>query len=147
MASSSIAMKRMSVADVRTDFLDSNVLVYAFSDDPRSAAAKHLLLQRCAIGVQGLNEFAHVARRKLRLPWPKIDVALAAIRAACPTIVPLDIELHDDGMLIASRYGVSVYDGLMLAAARRAGCRIFWSEDLQDNFVVDGTLTVRNPFQ
>ena len=47
------------------DFLDSNVLVYAFTDDPRAAAAQALLERGCAIGVQGLNEFANIARRKL----------------------------------------------------------------------------------
>lgn len=47
------------------EFLDSNVLVYAFTDDPRAAAAQALLARRCAISVQGLNELANVARRKL----------------------------------------------------------------------------------
>ena len=140
-------MKQMSGAEVSTAFLDTNVLVYAFSDDPRAVEAKRLLVQGCVIGLQGLNEFAHVTRRKFRLSWPEIDAALAAIREACSKIVPLDLELHEDGMRISARYGVSVYDGLMLAAARRAECNEFWSEDLQDGFVVDGFLTIRNPFQ
>ena len=62
------------------DFLDSNVLVYAFTDDPRAAAAQALLERGCAIGVQGLNEFANVARRKLGKSWQQIRNDLAAIR-------------------------------------------------------------------
>lgn len=52
----------------RTAFLDTNVLLYAFAkDDPRNLAAE-TLLQGCCIGVQGLNEFANVAKRKLQFP-------------------------------------------------------------------------------
>jgi predicted nucleic acid-binding protein len=48
------------------EFLDSNVLVYAFTTDPRAARAQGLLARGCTISVQGLNEFTNVARRKLR---------------------------------------------------------------------------------
>jgi len=34
----------------------------------------------------------------------------------------------------------------MLAAALRLDCATFWSEDMQDGLVVDGRLTIRNPF-
>ena len=53
------------MSSVPVDFLDSNVLVYAFTTDKRAAAAQALLQDRPAISVQGLNEFANVARRKL----------------------------------------------------------------------------------
>jgi predicted nucleic acid-binding protein len=54
------------------DFLDSNVLVYAFTDDPRAEAAQAPLARGCTISVQGLNEFANVAWRKLGKSWPEI---------------------------------------------------------------------------
>jgi predicted nucleic acid-binding protein len=38
------------------EFLDSNVLVYAFTDDARAATAQALLDRGCTISVQGLNE-------------------------------------------------------------------------------------------
>lgn len=131
----------------RMAFLDTNVLLYAFAkDDPRSLAAETLLLQGCCIGVQGLNEFANVARRKLQFAWPDVERALRAIRAVCASIVPLDVDIHKAGIAIAARYHLSIYDGLMLAAARRAGCRVFWSEDMQDGLVVEDALTILNPF-
>ena len=60
------------------EFLDSNVLVYAFTDDPRAEAAQELLDRGCTISVQGLNDFANVARRKLGKSWPEIRTDLAA---------------------------------------------------------------------
>ena len=45
-----------------------------------------------------------------------------------------------------ARYGVHFYDGMVVAAAERGGCKRIWSEDLnsgQDYFGV----VVENPFR
>ncbi len=51
-------------------FLDTNVLVYLTlgdkGQDPRSAVAMTLIEEDAVISVQVLNEFAQVARRKLK---------------------------------------------------------------------------------
>ena len=130
-----------------TELIDTNVLVYAFSDDPRQHAAERLLEQGCAVAVQGLNEFVNVARRKLGMPWSEVHEALADIRTLCSAVVPLDIETHSDGIALAERYRLSVFDGLMAAAALRGGCNVLWSEDMQDGLSIEGRLTVRNPFK
>ena len=129
------------------DFLDSNVLVYAFTDDPRAAAAQALLERGCAIGVQGLNEFANVARRKLGKSWDEIHDALAVIRSLCPTVVLVDLDTHETGLRLAERHGFAFFDALMIAAALRAGSTTLWSEDMQDGMLVDGTLRIANPFR
>jgi predicted nucleic acid-binding protein len=128
------------------EFLDTNVLVYAFSVDPKSTIAEAVLARGRVVGLQGLNEFANVARRKLKMTWLEIRQALTAIRALCPTVAPLDIETHEAGLGLAERLGFSAFDALMVAAALRAGCDVFWSEDLQKEMMVDGTLRIRNPF-
>ena len=51
-------------------FFDTNILIYAFAaDDPRSARAEGLIADGGVIGVQVLNEFTNVTRRKLRWDW------------------------------------------------------------------------------
>ena len=67
------------------------------------------------------------------------------MRAACVT-QPVTEDTHDRGVDIAERYGFSLYDSLIIAAAREAGCTTLFSEDLQHRQVIDGALTVRNPF-
>ncbi len=128
------------------EFLDTNVLVYAFSDDPRSARAEALLAKGCVSGVQALNEFANVARRKLAMEWREVREALDAIRALLASVAPLDLAVHLAGIEIAERHRLSVHDAMMIAAALRLRCTTFWSEDLQDGLVVEGRLTIRNPF-
>ena len=128
------------------EFLDTNILVSAFSVDPKSTIAEAVLARGCVVGLQGLNEFANVARRKLMMTWLEIRQALTAIRALCPTVAPLDIETHEAGLGLAERLGFSPFDALIVAAALRAGCDVFWSEDPQNEMMVDGTLRIRDPF-
>ena len=86
------------------EFLDTTVLVYAFTRDPRAAAAQALLGRDGVTSVQALNEFTDVARRKLGMSWQEVREALAAIRILCQTFVPLDIDTHADALRIAKRH-------------------------------------------
>jgi predicted nucleic acid-binding protein len=128
-------------------FLDTNVLIYAtLSSDPRSNIARDLLSQRSVISVQVLNEFANVARRKLRRSWPDVIQALTAIRTLCLPPRPLTVATHETALSIASRRGYQLYDALIIAAALEADCATLYSEDLQDGQIIGKRLTIRNPF-
>jgi predicted nucleic acid-binding protein len=129
-----------------SEFLDSNVLVYAFTTDVRAVRAQELLERGCIISVQGLNEFTNVARRKLGMTWQEVREALAAIRTLCRAILSLDLDTHIDAVQIAERHGYGIFDALIIAAALRADCGILWSEDMQDGLVVDSRLRIVNPF-
>jgi predicted nucleic acid-binding protein len=129
------------------DFLDSNVLIYAFADDPRAAAAQGLLERGCMIRVQGLNEFANVARRKLGKSWQEIGDNIAAIRTVCASVVPVDLDTHEAALRLAARHGFAFYDALMIAAALQVGSQTLWSEDMQHGMLIDGTLRIANPFR
>jgi predicted nucleic acid-binding protein len=127
-------------------FFDTNVLIYAFaSNDPRSATAELLLAQGGVVGVQNLNEFAAVASREMKMPWGDVTQALSAIRALCPSPVPITIKTHEAAIQIVTRHQYPIYDALLIAAAIASSCRILYSEDLQHGQVISGT-TVHNPF-
>jgi predicted nucleic acid-binding protein len=129
------------------EFLDTNVLVYAFTTNARAAAAQALLGRGCTTGVQALNEFTNVVRRKLGMSWAEVHDALSAIRSVCRVIVPVDIEIHADALRIAERHGYSIFDALMVAAAIRADCKTLFSEDMQDGVTIDGRLRIVNRFR
>jgi predicted nucleic acid-binding protein len=128
------------------EFLDSNVLVYAFTTDPRGTTARALLQHGCRISVQALNEFANVARRKLRLSWHEIREAVATIRIVCPNVSPVDISTHEMALDLAEAHGFATFDALVIAAALQADCTTLWSEDMQHGMVVGGRLRILNPF-
>ena len=126
-------------------FLDTNVIVYLLSADAAKAdRAEALLADGGVVSVQVLNEFAATARRKARLAFTEIRDVLGVVRSTC-AVVPLDLETHALGLDVAERYRISVYDGLIIAAALRAGCTVLYSEDLQHGQRIEG-LTIRNPF-
>jgi predicted nucleic acid-binding protein len=126
-------------------FFDTNVLLYLLSKDMAKAdRAEMLLASGGVVSVQVLNEFASVALRKLAMTIPEIREILSTIRAVC-MVKPLDIETHELGLDMAERYGFSIYDGLIVAAAIRDGCSILYTEDLQQGQVIDH-LMIRNPF-
>jgi predicted nucleic acid-binding protein len=129
------------------NFLDTNILVYAFSDDPRSEVARVLMAGPFAISTQALNEFANVTRKKLKLPWEQIEDAIDALSQAASSIVFMDPEMTRSALRLADRYNLAFYDSLMVAAALSAGCRNYYSEDLHHGLTIDGMLSVINPFR
>ncbi len=129
---------------------DSNILVYAVDAD---AGEKHSvsvdLIGRAADGdcvftLQCLAEFFFVATRKAHL-----DATLAAAfvddwRAVFPVFAA------DEGTLVraieaVTRHGLSFWDAMIWATARRANCRVLMSEDLHDGRTLEG-VTFVNPF-
>ncbi|MEI5681452.1 MULTISPECIES: PIN domain-containing protein [unclassified Mesorhizobium] len=126
-------------------FIDTNVLVYLASGDRTKAdRAEEILKEGGTISVQVLNEFASVARRKLGMTWSETHVFLSTFREVL-TVVPMTEEIHVAGLALAERYRLSVYDGMIVAAALDAGCDVVLSEDMQDGLIVDGRLVIRNP--
>jgi predicted nucleic acid-binding protein len=127
-------------------FFDTTILIYAVStDDPRATIAEALLARGGCISVQVLNEFAAVARRKLKMSWEEIEEALGAIRTLCEPPAGLTVEIHDRALKLAAQYGYHIYDSLILASAIDAGCSTVYSEDMHDGQKI-GSVTIRNPF-
>ncbi len=133
----------MNAAEV---FYDTNVVLYLLSAEAAKAErAEELLAAGGRISVQVLNEFASVASRKLGMDWPEIGEILAGVRAVCP-VESIAIDTHERGLAVASRYGLNIYDAMIVASALLAGCKVLYSEDLQHGQVFERQLTVRNPF-
>jgi predicted nucleic acid-binding protein len=127
-------------------FFDTNVLIYSLGKDPRARRAEQLLSEGGVVSVQILNEFSDVARRKIRLSWDEVRQALREIQIFCSDPVPITMDTHEHALIIAERHDIRIYDALILASALRSKCTTLYTEDLQDGQVIDGRLTIRNPF-
>lgn len=128
-------------------FFDTNIVLYLMSGDSVKAdRAEELMAIGGIISVQVLNEFAAVALRKLGMTWVEIRDVLTQVRAVCP-VEPISVATHDRAAVVAERYGLSVYDALIVAAALLAGCRTLYSEDMQHGQVIERQLTILNPFK
>lgn len=128
-------------------FFDTNVLVYIASDDTAKAdRAEAAIAGGGTISVQVLNELANVARRKMRMTWTETNAFLDTLRSLL-TVHPLTLEIHETGLALAQRYGLSTYDAMIAASALHAGCNTLWSEDMQHGLVVEDSLRIVNPFR
>ncbi|HEX3660060.1 MAG TPA: PIN domain-containing protein [Acidobacteriaceae bacterium] len=128
-------------------FFDTSVLIYTLvREDRRTAVAEELLLAGGLVSVQVLNELVAVARRKLNLSWKDIAGVLSAIRELCGPPLSLTLEVHEEALKRAERFGYHIYDSLVLASAIGADCRILYSEDMQDGQSI-GKLRIHNPFR
>ncbi len=127
-------------------FLDANVLIYAFmSDDPRCPTAERILATGGIISVQVLNEFANVARGKLKWSWLEIAKMLSLVRSRTGRVRDISVSTHEAALGLARDRGVSFCDALIVAAALEAGCDTLYSEDMQHGRKF-GNLAIVNPF-
>lgn len=126
--------------------LDTNILVYAFTNDDRAAKAQELLSEPFILSVQALNEFGNVASRKLGMSWPEVRSAIEDVSGLAVAIQPIDRECNLQALNLVERFNFSFYDALMIAAALLAGSKHVFSEDMQHGLIIDGRMTILNPF-
>jgi predicted nucleic acid-binding protein len=126
-------------------FIDTNVLVYAFeAGGDKADQAEKLLVAGGVVSVQVLNELANVARRKMGMTFGELNEVLDTVRRLC-TVVPLTVAAHQQGIRLAERFGLSIFDAMVVASAQLAECPVLYSEDFRNRQKL-GSVVVRNPF-
>lgn len=128
---------------------DTNVLVYTVSrDDRRHMRAAELLARAtrndCILTLQSLGECFHVLTRKRHMSPSEARREIDGFRAAFRVHSAVEDDL-DRATAAVVEHGLSFWDAMLWATARRAGCRVLFSEDFQDGRRLDGVLFV-NPF-
>jgi predicted nucleic acid-binding protein len=127
-------------------FADTNVIVYAQSDDgEKSAKAIQLLEGDLVISTQVVNETVSVLTRKHGFSLGDAHQVATYLLVVCE-VVPLDADTIREAIRLAARHQLSHWDSLIVSAALLAGCDTLYTEDLQHGQVFDDRLTVVNPF-
>ncbi len=130
-------------------FLDSNILVYAYSN---SEPGKRIISQKLVSGnqtfisTQVLQELVNVLTKKFKISY---TLAITAVEE-CSLNNTLYINTEMTIMkacTIAERYGFSFYDSLIIASAIESNCSILYSEDLQHGQLIEEKVRVINPFK
>lgn len=121
--------------------------MYSITQGNKTDIARSLLAKNCDISVQVLNEFAHVARRKLAMDWSDIEDAIKSIETVCRAIHPVDLKTHRYGISLSRKYNFALFDALIVATAMNAGATTLYSEDMQHDMIVEGKLRIFNPFK
>ena len=131
-------------------FFDTNILIY--TDDKSASAKQQRALglvaeyRRARTGVvslQVLQEYFVAVTRKLH-----VDPAIA--RRKVELLAEFDVVIPELADVLAAidlhrLHGFSLWDALVLRAAKQAGCSVLFSEDMQNARELDGVRIV-NPF-
>lgn len=139
-------------AEMSQEFVDTNVLVYAFdaSAGAKQTSARQLLERLWNTGtgclsVQVLQEFFVIVTRKVAEPL-SVDEATERIRefaawkvfAATANDILASIALQKQARL-------NFWDAMVIQAAAELGCVVLWTEDMNDGQLVRG-VRIHNPF-
>jgi predicted nucleic acid-binding protein len=133
-------------------FLDTNILLYSISRDPREAAKRRraiALLERDDVGlsIQVLGEFYVQATRTTRADALPHDIAAGLVEAWLRfPVQEITRAVLLDALEIRAVHGFSYWDSAIIAAARALGCSELYTEDLSHGRDVLGVRIV-NPFR
>lgn len=130
-------------------FLDTNILAYDLdSGSPEKQTKVREALARpghdFVISTQVLLELYVVLTRKLRpaLPEPAAAEVIGALTRL--PVVGTDAAIVERAIALSVRHQLSVWDALIVTAAREAGCEELWTEDLSTGSELRG-VKIRNP--
>lgn len=134
-------------------FLDTNILLYTFDHTSKAKSRKAdglvqeaLAAQEGVISYQVVQEFLNVALKKMPQLFKEADLKdyLKTVLWPLCAIYP-DSNLFHAGLACHYDHCISFYDGLIIAAASKAGCKVLYSEDLQHGRTISG-VKIQNPF-
>lgn len=134
-------------------FLDTNIFVYSLDHTAPAKRARATDLIRdgsstraAVVSHQVVQEFFNVALRKMAAPMRQQDAEIYLRQVFMPLMrVTFSQELCTGALQIFSRFSLSWYDSLIVAAAQQTQCEVLYSEDMQHGQSF-GSLRIINPF-
>ncbi|MDP3112493.1 MAG: PIN domain-containing protein [Thermodesulfovibrionales bacterium] len=129
-------------------FIDTNILLYAYSSSEIAKKKKVLLLlenEMISLSTQVINEFIWIMSRKF-------NVGMDSLKLITSNLFELYevSQLNESGILkaidISTQLQFSYWDSLMVSSALAANCNVLYTEDLQHGQVIGDMLKVVNPF-
>ncbi len=134
---------------MRYVFLDTNILIYTFSEDEpdkRAVSNKILLEENCLISTQVINELSNILYKKFNLGYRDalnvVDEVLTMVN-----ITQVNIETIKKAHFIKHKYKYSYYDSLIVSTALENRCEVLYSEDMQHNQIIENKTVIINPFK
>ena len=134
-------------------FVDTNVLLYLASTEPREAAKARVaraILEAgdIALSVQVLQEFYVQSTRtggRGSLTHQQASLLVESFILRFP-VQEMTVSLFAGALAVKERFGISFWDASILEAARLLNCSTVLSEDLSHGQRY-GAVVVKNPFR
>jgi predicted nucleic acid-binding protein len=132
-----------------TCFIDTNIWLYAFTDDDaqkKDIAQVLIKTSRPVISVQVINEICVNLIKRAKFPEAQISDLIETFYQKYDVV-----EVNKGLLLMASQlrqdYTFSYWDSLIVAAGLTSGIKRLYSEDMQHGQLIRETLQIINPFK
>lgn len=136
-----------------TAFFDTNLLVYLFdsASPEKQGRAREVFSERAQrdevlLSTQVLQEFYVTVTRKLAAPLSADEAERLVRDFAVFPVVSTDAPLVVAAIALSRRHRLSLWDAMIVVAARAGGATELLTEDLQHGQVLEGVRIV-NPFR
>ena len=134
-------------------FVDTNVYIYFLLDDEKNLnknqKAQNIIKQfsnkEIIISVQVLNEIYNTFLKykiKEDIIHQKLELIISKTK-----LIDTNLSTLNKCWQIRSKYNYSYWDSLIIASAFQSDCDILFTEDLQNNHIIEGKLKIINPFK
>ena len=132
-------------------FIDTNIWLYAFNDSQdvsKTQRAKQVIRQtpQIIVSSQVVNEVCSNMLRKFGADEADIRKLVRSFYRRY-LVVEFNRDIIVQASTLRTKYNLSHWDGLMVSSAISAGAKRLYSEDMHDGLVVNGQLTIVNPFK
>lgn len=130
-------------------FLDSNIWIYALAQNQpaqkQAIAAKLIQTAKVVISTQVINEVCINLKKKSSFSEEQIRALIDSFYQGS-RIIAFDTEILTQASLLREKYALSFWDSLIVSAALSSGVSTLYSEDMQNDLLVNQQLTIVNPF-
>ncbi len=130
-------------------FLDTNIVLYAHTNIDlfkQGIAQKLLSNGNAMLSTQVLQETMNILSKKMKHEWRDIEKVILELMKNNSVFINRESTVLKAGN-IAATYKFSYYDSLIISSAFESGCTILYSEDMNSEQLIEGKLTILNPFK
>ncbi len=139
----------------KTVFIDTNIWIYAFLSENTDNEKNEKILKcleaeikqnRLITSIQCINEFHNVLNKKYSINDKEINQYIKGI-CQISEVVPLDINAYWKALDLIKKFKFSFWDSLIASVAILNNVDIIYSEDFQNNLIIEKSLKILNPFK
>lgn len=130
-------------------FIDTNILVYFISDvKSKKLRSKQIMFsnENVYVSSQVISEFASVCLSKKLLDADGIAAVTKQFLEALKFSTIREATINK-ALQLTKKTKYSFWDSLIIASSLENNCSILYSEDMHKGHIIDGKLTIVNPFQ
>ncbi len=132
-------------------FVDTNLWIYLHSEHSigeKSKKAVSLIdeyFESIVISTQVLGEiFSVLIQKGIKKKEEAKEIIYNLLEHF--KVVNISEQTLRSGIELCLRYNFSYWDSQIIASALESGCNILFTEDMQHGQVIEGILTIKNPF-